>query len=171
MSSQSVVDERLETFVLVTEIAEGQPLAEPIFQRKYACPAPGHGHHVFALCRHGDGWVAGSYINYLEHRNAMLVGGACTDGQVLARLDEGQRRSISESGGLMLQTVRYAEARFAADSAGTFGHCGDERSWSILSQCGYVRLDHPHLIVRWNREPAGPERDELIASVAALGEF
>jgi len=164
----------LADFVVVTEVAEAQPLADPIFRRKYAAPAPpsGHGHHILALARTPDGsWIAASYLNYLPFDNAMLIGGACTDGNQLEKLTEAQRRQIRTAGGLMLQTVRYGEARFAERSIGTFGHCGDERSWHVLSQCGYQRLDHPHLIARWNRELDAPARTELIRKVAALGEF
>ncbi|TVQ34291.1 MAG: hypothetical protein EA370_10880 [Wenzhouxiangella sp.] len=171
MTESAPVDHGLEDFVVVTEIAEGQRLAEDIFQAKYRAAAPGHGHHVFALLGGPEGWQVGSYINYLPHRNAMLVGGACTNGEVLRQLPARQRELIEAAGGLMLQTVRYAEQRFSLCSVGTFGHCGDARSWSILSQCGYQRLDHPYLIVRWNRDLPEAERTELVASVAALGEF
>ncbi len=163
--------EGLQDLVLVTEVADGQALAEPIFQRKYRASAPQHGHHVLVFCRLAEGWIPASYINYLEHRDAMLVGGACTDGEVLARLSAADQLRIRAAGGLMLQAVRYSEARFAASSVGTFGHCGDARSWSVLEQCGYQRLDDPHLIVRWNREPSRWRRRRLIASVAALGPF
>ena len=164
----------LADFVVVTEVAEARPLAEPIFQRKYRAPAPpsSHGHHILALVRNPEGaWIAASYLNYLPFENAMLIGGACTDGSLLDKLPDWQRAGIHSAGGLMLQNVHYGEARFAKTSVGTFGYCGDERSWSILSQCGYQRLDHPHLIVRWNREPAPAARSALIHKVEALGEF
>ncbi|AKS41360.1 hypothetical protein WM2015_981 [Wenzhouxiangella marina] len=156
---------------MVTELAEAGPLAEPIFQRKYGAPAPAHGHHLLVFCRCGEDWLPGSYLNYLEHRDAMLIGGACTDGRVLARMSEAGQAAVRDAGGLMLQAVRYGEARFASCSVGTFGHCGDARSWSVLAQCGYERLDDPHLIVRWNRRPAPWARRRLIRSVAALGPF
>lgn len=165
------MDDRLNGLVLVTEVADAQPLADPIFQRKYRADAPGHGHHIVVFCRLSEGWTPASYINYLPHGPAMLVGGACTDGQVLERLDPGAQDRIRDAGGLMLQSVRYSEARFAERSVGTFGHCGDQRSWSVLARCGYERLDDPHLIVRWNRRLPGWKRRRLIRSVASLGPF
>lgn len=165
------VDGRLNDLVLVTEVADAQPLADPIFQRKYRADAPGHGHHIVVFCRLSSDWIPASYINYLPHGKAMLVGGACTDGQVLARLNTDDQDRIRQAGGLMLQAVRYSEARFADRSVGTFGHCGDQRSWSVLAQCGYQRLDDPHLIVRWNRRLPGWTRRRLIRSVAGLGPF
>lgn len=161
----------LDNLVAVSEVPDGQALAEPIFQRKYRAGAPPHGHHVLVFCRVAGDWIPASYINYLPHHDAMLVGGACTDGQVLARLDKQEQERIRAAGGLMLQAVRYSERRFEGRSIATFGHCGDERSWSILRQCGYVRLDDPHLIVRWNRKPGRWRLNRLLKSVQALGPF
>lgn len=161
----------LDNLVIVTEVSDGQALAEPIFQRKYRASAPGHGHHVLVFCRLNGDWIPASYINYLPHRGAMLVGGACTDGRVLARLPAEDQERIGRAGGLMLQAVRYSERRFESRSIATFGHCGDARSWSILEQCGYVRLDDPYLIVRWNRQPGRWRRARLLKSVKALGPF
>lgn len=162
----------LESFIVVTEVAEGAPFAEPIFQRKYAAAAPLHGHHLLAWYRSVDGsWRPASYLNYFPFRDAMLIGGACTDGRVLRSMSEAEQLAIEASGGLMMQLVRYGEAKFEASSVGTFGHCGDVRSWSVLAQCGYVRLNDPHLIVRWNRAPEGIALDGLLAAVKSIGPF
>ena len=162
----------LEPFIVVTQMAICAPFAESIFQRKYAAPAPLHGCHLLAWYRSGENdWTPASYLNYLPFRNAMLIGGACTDGRVLRSMSEGEGRSLDASGGLMMQLVRYGEDRFEDNSIGTFGHCGDARSWSVLAQCGYIRLDHPHLIVRWNREPEGRAQNELVGAVNSLGPF
>ena len=48
---------------------------------------------------------------------------------------------------------------------------GPRKHVGCLSQCGYRRLDHPYLIVRWNREPQGAARAALLAAVEALGPF
>ena len=169
--SQDMASE-LEPFLVVSEMAEGAPFAEPIFRRKYNAAAPTHGHHLFAWWRAGEeAWKPAAYLNYLPFRGAMLIGGASTDGRVLRAMSADQQAAIERAGGLMIQLVRYGEARFEAESIGTFGHCGDERSWSVLSQCGYVRLDDPHLIVRWNREPEPARRDELLKAVKSIGPF
>ena len=162
----------LDSFIVVSEMTEGAPFAEAIFRRKYAAGAPSYGHHLFAWYRAADGaWQVASYVNYLPFHGAMLIGGASTDGQVLRAMTAAQRDAIHAAGGLMLQLVRYGEARFEAQSIGTFGHCGDARSWAVLSQCGYVRLDDPHLIVRWNREPEPVARAALLRAVKSIGPF
>ena len=163
---------QLADFIALSEMSNGPAFADAIFRRKYRAAAPDHGRHLFAWYRLPDGhWQPASYLNYLPYQGAMLIGGACTDGELLRSMSEAQRAAIDAAGGLMLQLVRFGEARFAEDSIGTFGHCGDERSWSVLSQCGYVRLDDPHLIVRWNREPEPSARAALLRAVKSLGPF
>lgn len=175
MKTEYEPDPDIADFVLVTEVAESQPLAEPIFQRKYRTSAPpsDFGFNVFALIRTGDGaWRPASYVTWSEFKGARLIAGACTDGELLRALPENWQRRLDAAGGLMLQTVRYGEAKLAeAGSIASFGYCGDARSWSILEQCGYRRLDHEYLIVRWNRELAEGERSALIEKVEGLGVF
>ena len=167
------LDPGLADFVVITEVADASRLAEPIVRRKYDMDVPPHGRHVLAFVAGDAGsWTPAFYVNYLPHRNAMLIGGAATDGEVIRQLSSERQTALAAADGLMLQTVRYSEAHFADQSVGTFGYCGDARSWSILERCGYKRLDdHRHLIVRWNREPVEHERTKLVESVRALGPF
>ncbi len=173
MSDSFQLDPSLAEFVTITEVADASRLAAAVLRRKYNMEVPPHGRHVLAFVAGEAGcWMPAFYVNYLPHRNAMLIGGAATDGEILRRLDAQRQALLADAGGLMLQSVRYSEARFGEVSVGTFGHCGDERSWSILERCGYRRIaDHPHLIVRWNRDLPGAERNGLVDSVRELGPF
>lgn len=172
MPERYSLDPRLAKFVVVTEMADPGLLAEPVLQRKYRVGLPDDGRHIVGLVAIGQSWLPAFYVNYLPHRNAMLIRAACTDGEVLRQLDEEKRAALREADGLMLQAVAYAETRFADISVATFGYCGDARSWSILERCGYVRIpDHRYLIVRWNREPRGRAREALLDSVRNYGEF
>ena len=165
-------DATLDDFIVISEMSAGAEFADPIFRRKYGAPAPRHGRHLIAWYRGDRGaWIPVAYLNYLPFQAGMLIGGACTDGERLRAMPQDQRERIKAAGGLMLQLVRFGEARYASESIGTFGHCGDERSWSVLSQCGYVRLDDPHLIARWNREPDADAKQRLIAALKAIGPF
>ena len=175
MNPEEHPDPRIADFVLVTEIAESRVLAEPLFRRKYRQPAPPSdlGLNVFALIRRADGaWVPASYLVWRPFRDVHLSAGACTDGERLRRLDPDRQQRLRDAGGLMYQVMRYGEARLATASAASFGYTGDPRSREIAERCGYRRLgDHPHLIVRWNRELADAERRRLVAEVEALGPF
>jgi hypothetical protein len=173
MTDSFQLDPRLTEFVTITEVADAGCLAAAVLRRKYDMDVPPHGRHVLAFVAGEAGcWMPAFYVNYLPHRNAMLIGGAATDGEILRRLSERRQAALADAGGLMLQTVRYSEARFADVSVATFGYCGDARSWSILERCDYRRIaDHPHLIVRWNRNLPEAERAALVESVRGLGPF
>lgn len=173
MSESFQLDPRLAEFVTITEVADAGRLAAAVLRRKYDMEVPPHGRHVLAfVAGQGGCWMPAFYVNYLPHRNAMLIGGAATDGEILRRLSREQQAALADADGLMLQTVRYSEARFADVSAATFGYCGDARSWSILERCGYRRIaGHRHLIVRWNRALPEAEKTALIDSVRELGPF
>ncbi len=173
MSESFQLDPRLAEFVTITEVADASHLAAAVLRRKYDMAVPPHGRHVLAFVAGESGcWMPAFYVNYLPHRNAMLIGGAATDGEILRRLSSQRQAALTDAGGLMLQTVRYSEARFADVSVATFGYCGDERSWSILERCGYRRIaGHPHLIVRWNRMIPEADRSALVESVRGLGPF
>ncbi len=175
LPGNTTVDPAIADFVVVTEIAEAQTLAEPLFRRKYRMAAPPSdiGFNVFALVLAESGcWQAASFITWRPFEGARLIAGACTDGELLRALPQDRQQRLDQAGGLMLQTVRYGEARLAElGSLASFGYCGDARSWSILEQCGYRRLDHEHLIVRWNRELPEAERRQLLGKIEAFGVF
>lgn len=167
-----VIDPRLEPFILITEVARGDCLANRIFQRKFGQPVPDFGHHILALYQHDEFcWMPVTYVKYWSHGEVMLSGGACTDGRVLRMMSAEQQAAVRDSGGLLVSAMRYAEQRFSADKPGTFGYCGDARAWEVFDQIGYERLDHPHLIVRWHNRPGPEKAAELIAEMSSLGPF
>ena len=172
MSETSPIDPRLNEFILITEVAEGTRLADPIFQRKFAQPTPDFGHHILALYHHDElSWMPVTYVKYWAHEEVTTSGGACTDGRVLRLMSPQQQQAVRDAGGLLVSAMRYAEQRFSADKPGTFGYCGDARAWEVFDQVGYERLDHPHLIVRWHNRPDAASAATMIARMEKLGPF
>lgn len=160
------------SFILLTEVAEGQRLADPIFRRKFEQPANDFGHHMLALYDAGElGWMPVSYVKYWEADGLMFSGGGCTDGRVLRRMSPEQQTVVRAAGGVLMWLMRYAEQRLCADKPGTFGYCGDERAWEVFDQVGYERTEHAHLIVCWHQRPAAAAARDLIDRVHALGPF
>lgn len=157
---------------MLTEVAEGQRLADPIFRRKFEQPANDFGHHLLALYDGGEmGWMPVSYVKYWEADGLMFSGGGCTDGRVLRSMSPEQQRIVREAGGVLLWLMRYAERRLCADKPGTFGYCGDERAWEVFDQVGYERTEHPHLIVCWHQRPSEVEARAMVQRVIELGPF
>lgn len=162
----------LGEFILITEVVEGSQLAEGIFQRKYGTQAPRHGHHIFALYQcPGHSWMPVSYLNYLEHGDVMLAGGACTDGRVIRGMSAKQQDQIKKCGGLYFHLAEYATKKCALDKVATFGYCGDARAWEVNEKLGYERTDHPYLIVRWHDKLRVVCAEALINKIRAIGPF
>lgn len=92
-----------DSFILLTEVAEGQRLANPIFERKFEQPANDFGHHLLALYHAGElGWMPVSYVKYWQAEGLMFSGGGCTDGRVLRLMSPEQQSIVRAAGGVLL---------------------------------------------------------------------
>ena len=54
------------------------------------------------------------------------------------------------------------------DRAAIFSTCGDPKQWQHDLNAGFAPAGPPHLLVRWNHPWSEPERQRLIARIAAL---
>jgi hypothetical protein len=161
-----------DDFIIITEVDRGPAFADALFKRKYRACVPDFRHHVVAFWKRGDGaFVPVSYVHFTDCGDLMLIGGACTDGEILRTMDEAQRASIDEGGGINLAVTRYCLARFAPRCDAVFGYCGDPRSWDILSRCGFERAREPHLIARWSCPLDEARRLEMIEKAMTFAPF
>jgi hypothetical protein len=166
------LDARLRSFIIVTEVDDGACFAGELFQRKYAHPAPNYPHHLATFYRDAQGRSElAHYLHFFSSGDIWLIGGACTDGDVVRRMSPAHRAAIQSAGGLMLQATRYGLRKFGASKDAIFGHCGDARSFDVLMQAGFQPIDHPHLLVYWPRLLDDARRQALIAQAEALGAF
>jgi hypothetical protein len=169
---EATLDARLRPFIVVTEVDEGARFAGELFERKYAHPAPNYPHHLATFYRDARGRCElAHYLHFFSSGDIWLIGGACTDGDVVRRMSAEQRAAIQSAGGLMLQATRYGLRKFGASKDAIFGHCGDARSFDVLMQAGFQPIDHPHLLVYWPRLLDDARRQTLIAQAEALGAF
>ena len=168
----ATLDPALREFIAITEIDDGWRFADALFLRKYAHPAPRYPHHLGLFYRDADGrYELAHFLHFLPAREMALIGGACTDGDVVRRMSDAQRAAVHASGGLMLQATRYGLAKFGAHKDAIFGHCGDARSFGVLMRAGFQPVDHPHLVVYWPRLLPEQRRQQLIDEADALGAF
>lgn len=166
------LDSGLRTFVRVTEVDADSHIADALFQRKYAHPAPTYPHHLATFYRAPSGRdELVHFLHFFSSNDIWLIGGACTDGDVVRRMSAAERAAVERAGGLMLQATRYGLRKFGASKDAIFGHCGDTRSFDVLMQAGFQPVDHPHLLVYWPRLLDESRRNALIAQADALGAF
>lgn len=165
------VDPRLRDFIVVTEIDASSSIADDLFRRKYAHPSPPYPHHVGLFWRDGDALRLVHFLHFFESGDMWLIGGACTDGNLVRSMPKEQREAIDAAGGLMLQATRYGLAKFGPQKDAIYGHCGDARSFGVLMQAGFQPEDDPHLLAYWPRLLSGTRRRELFDWAKGLGAF
>jgi hypothetical protein len=162
----------LEDFLVVGVVEDGAVLAEGIFQRKYRVKAPDFPHHVLAFYRREDGaLLPACYIHFTDAGKILLGGGACSDDRVLRNMSVSERAALRAAGGLYKYTLAYALRHFAPHYTAIFGYCGDVRAERIDLAVGFVKTEHPHLLVYWASELSKTQRAALIAKAHAVGPF
>jgi hypothetical protein len=159
-------------FIHVTEVDQGPPFAEGLFQRNYRASAPDFPHHVVAFLRRDDGsFLPVSYVHFTDCSDIFLAGGAATDGDLLRGMSEAQRTALKDYGGLMLATLRYGFERWGPRCEAIFTCCGDARALATTPKLGFEETGVEYLLAAWMREPSPRRRRELIAKARSFMPF
>lgn len=162
----------IDTFIHVTEVDQGPPFAQGLFQRNYKADAPDFPHHVVAFLRREDGsLVPASYVHFTDCADMFLAGGAATDGDLLRGLPEVQRTALKDYGGLMLATLRYGFERWGPRCEAVFTCCGDARALATTPKLGFAETGVQYLLVAWQREVSARRQRELIAKARSFMPF
>ena len=166
------LDPRLAPFIVVAEVERGDRFVRPLFARKLGGIPPEFGHHLIAFHARADGsFIPAAYLHLWTQGTIGLVGGGCTDGDVIRAMPEPQRRLVTEAGGLLFQLLGFCFDKFEPGLEAYFGHCGDARAKEVDLRAGFRETTARHLLVRPNR-PLAPERyQELLAQAQAIGAF
>jgi hypothetical protein len=159
------IDRRLEPFILIAEVERGDRFIHGLFERKFGAPPPEFGHHLIAFYRSPDGVSSpAAYLHLWTQGTIGLVGGGCTDGNVIRAMSERERAAVDDSGGLLLQMLEPGLEAF-------FGHCGDARAKEVDLRAGFRETPLPNLLVRPNRELAPHRAEQLLRQAEAIGTF
>ncbi|MCF6262027.1 MAG: hypothetical protein L3J24_00315 [Xanthomonadales bacterium] len=164
--------ETLPSNIFCTEIAEGQVVANDIFQRKFFNEAPADPHHLFVIYQAPDGTLSPlSYVHFMPVGDICLVGGGCTDGRVFNKMTDSERNTIKLLDGVFYYLLRYGFERFSDEFSAFFGYCGNERAESIDLRAGFKKTEHKHLL-KHIPKPLHPTIERaLIAKAHAIGLF
>lgn len=166
------MDWRLDPFIVIAEVEGGHRIAGELFARKFGDAAPESGHHLIAFYRRSDGAFAPASYLHLWIRDGMgLVGGGCTDGNVVRSMTTSQRAALDAAGGLLGQMLGFCFTKFESRCDAFMGHCGDARAKEVDLRAGFRETPERYLLIRPNRA-LGPEREaELVAKAKAIGIF
>lgn len=166
------IDPRLEPFILIAEVERGDRFVRELFGRKLGGTPPDFGHHLIAFHARDDGAFApAAYLHLWTQGSIGLVGGGCTDGNVIRAMRPEERERVAQAGGLLFQMLGFCFAKFERGLEAFFGHCGDARAKEVDLRAGFRETAVRHLLVRPNR-PLAPERAaELLRQAASIGAF
>lgn len=166
------IDPRLAPFLRIEEVAGGGKLASPLFTRKFGAPPPDFGHHLLCFHLRDDGSRAvASYLHLWKQRTIGLVGGGCTDGNVLRAMSPAQRAAVTAAGGLLFHMLGFCFDRFEDGLEAFFGHCGNARAKAVDLAAGFRETGHPHLLIRPVADLSPARAAELLGQARAIGSF
>lgn len=162
----------LNEFLCIEAVESGEFHVGELFRRKFGHPPPDFGTHIVLFYRSASRALhAASYLHLWTTGTIGLIGGGCTDGRVIRLMSEAERAAITDAGGLLLQTLRFAFDRNEEGLQAFFGHCGNDRALAVDLQAGFLRTADPNLLVRWNQDLSDATRASLFQQALALGPF
>ena len=155
-----------------SEIDDAEFFVGKLFRKKFASPPPVMGYHIVAMLKDGeDALHVAGYAHFRVFEDVMLVGGVCTDGEVMRRLLPEQSRQVARAGGVYFNLLKHAFARFADDCNAYFGYCGDTRAEFVNLSAGFQKTEHQYLLANFHKPLNDNLRGALINKVHAIGPF
>lgn len=112
-----------------------------------------------------------SYVHFGRFGDTCLVGGMCTDGDVMRSMPRELRERFRTDGGVACALLQFGFRRFEDDFDAFFGLVEDQRALEVDLAAGFRRTDHDRLVVYAPRPVPEANMKALQAKVLALGDF
>jgi hypothetical protein len=158
--------------LLATEVSRGSFFADDFFYSAFGETVPEWGHHLVLFYRVKPGFFLPlCYVNFLEHSNVMLVGGAVTNRTGFVDVDPAHAAQLRAEGGAYYQLLKYGFGLFADRCDAFFGHAGDQRAYEVDLKAGFIPTEHEHLIVNFHKPMNIFKKKLLIKKIHAIGPF
>jgi len=162
----------IQKFIYVTEVDDGHVFADALFQRAYGSKLPDFPHHIVAFYIEPDGaHIPISYVHFTNCGDIFLAGGACTSGDALRRMSEGEQAILRDYGGVMLATLRHGFKRYGPKCQAIFTCCGDSRALATTPKVGFTETSIDYLLVNWMANLGADRKRELIAKAKSFMPF
>lgn len=157
---------------LATEVSSGSFFADDFFNSAFGENVPDWGHHLVLFYRvRPDFFVPLSYVNFLEHKTVILVGGAVTNRKAFEHVDPAFAAQLRAEGGAYFQLLKFGFSLFANRCDAFFGHAGDQRAYEVDIKAGFIPTEHEHLIVNFHKPLSAFKKRSLIRKIHAIGPF
>jgi hypothetical protein len=110
------------------------------------------------------------FCNFIRYKETYLEGGLAVQKNFYRRLSKQHFARCAERGGVA-QIMMETAASQLTDCAAWFGYVGDAKSMRVVLRVGYVRCEHPYLIVKWMRSLSAKQQLAWIDDVTRIGPF
>lgn len=110
------------------------------------------------------------FCNWIRYKEVYLEGGLAARRDFYRRLDREHFASCRARGGVAQIVMEHAATELN-DCAAWFGYCGDAKALQVDLRVGYVRTEHPFVIVKWMREMSVIDQRQLIDEIIRIGPF
>ena len=163
---------QLDAFWQTIEVSNGQYFINELFQRKFHSDAPAFGHHWVSFYKADDGncWPV-SYIHASVYGPMILIGGAMTDGQAMARMKDKHCQSIIDTGGCYYTALRHVFVTMADQCEAFMGLIGNQRSMDVSCAAGFEPTENEGLVAYFPQPVLANRREELIRAALDVGPF
>lgn len=145
-----------------------------LFKRKFNADPPGNDwpHHLCAFWHAAPGQLKlVAYAHFGRFGDTCLVGGMCTDGNVIREMPLPLRDEITADGGVCVHLLRFGFTEFANKFDAFYGLVGDARALEVDLAAGFVKTEHQNLVRYLPKQLDAKHVECLDAKVLALGAF
>ncbi|NOQ42304.1 MAG: hypothetical protein GQ563_07375, partial [Desulfuromusa sp.] len=163
---------QLDGFWQTVDVSTGRFFINGLFQQKFHSDAPGFGHHWVSFYSADDGsyWPV-TYIHATVSGPMILIGGAMTDGEALARMKEEHRQSIIDEGGCYFTALRHVFVAMANQCEAYMAIIADPRSMEVSCAAGFEKTRDEKLVAYFPKPTTPKRQEELIQAALEIGPF
>ncbi len=148
-------------------------LAAGLFQRKFggAPPPPDWPHHICGFWQQPGSLSLLSYVHFGRFEDICLVGGMCTDGDLIRSLPDAARAALRQYPSIAQASLEYGFETLKDRFDAFFGLVENPRALEVDLAAGFVETEHRHL-VRYLPRPLSDDRlQALTAKALGVGPF
>jgi len=161
----------VDDLLRVEEVRDAEYFIGELFRRQFASPPPDYGRHFIALYRPSRSTLAAiGYFHCTIADDLWLCGGVIEDDRALGRMPAPHRHELETSGGVRSRLIHAVVAKFARAPA-FWAYAGEGSVRDAFAAARFATAAPPHLMVRWNADLTGEQRQDLVRRAIALGPF
>jgi hypothetical protein len=160
--------------IVFENVSSASGVVRSLFNRKFNADPPGNDwpYHLCAFWHSAPGHLKlVAYAHFGRFGDTCLVGGMCTDGNMIREMPAALRDEVTAHGGICVHLLRFGFREFAGKFDAFYGLVEDSRALEVDLAAGFVKTEHNKL-VRYLPKPLDAKHVACLdAKVLTLGAF